>query len=154
MRTNLDFSPFFRSSIGFDRMFNLLEDTARYGTSPSWPSYDIARTGEDGYKIAIAVPGFSMSDIEITQQPNLLIVSGKGKQPGQDDILHSSIQKGDFELRFELADFVEVTSASLVDGLLTVALKRELPEAMKPRKIEIGGGQPEPQKQIESKKAA
>jgi molecular chaperone IbpA len=154
MRTNLDFTPFFRSSIGFDRMFNLLEDTARFGTGQTWPPYDIARSGEDGYRIAIAVPGFSMNDIEITQQPNLLIVAGKAKSGEEADYLHRGIQAGNFELRFELADFVEVTAANLVDGLLTVQLKRELPEAMKPRKISIGASAQAPQQQIESRRAA
>ena len=154
MRTNLDFSPFFRSTVGFDRLFDRLENTTRLTTASSWPTYDIERTAEQGYRISLAVPGFTMNDIEITQEPNLLVVSGK--KPERDgEMLHRGIPSGNFTHRFELADYVDVTAAHLADGLLTIELKQEVPEAMKPRRIAIGNGSAEPQQQkrIESKAA-
>lgn len=153
MRTNLDFAPFFRSTVGFDRLFDLLENTSRLTTASSWPTYDIVRTGEDGYRIAIALPGFAMSELEITQQPNMLVVSGK-KTELEGEVLHRGIPSGSFTHTFELADYVDVVDAHLHDGLLTIDLRRELPEAMKPRRIEIGSGQlGQPSKQIEAKAA-
>lgn len=155
MRTNLDFSPFYRSSIGFDRLFNLLDDASRLGSLSAWPSYDIARAGENAYRITIAVPGFSLADIEITQQPNLLVVTGKAPANENADYLHRGIEARSFTHRFELADHVDVAGAALESGLLTIALRREVPEAMKPRRIEIGSTLPEePQKQISAQKAA
>jgi molecular chaperone IbpA len=156
MRTSLDFTPFYRSSIGFDRMFNLLENASRLGTASGLPAYDIVRAGEDTYRIVLAVPGFSMNDLEISQEPNLLLISGNvGDRPEQ-DYLHRGIDSRSFAQRFELADYVEVVGAHLADGLLTIELKRELPEAMKPRRIQIAGPMAQDQKQIESepKKAA
>ena len=147
MRTNTDFAPFFRSTVGFDRLFDLLENTSRLTTASNWPAYNIARTGEDGYRISLAVPGFSMDELEITQQPNMLIVSGKKKE-------ESGEEGSDFTHKFELADYVDVVDARLSDGLLTVELKREVPEAMKPRRIEIATASArQPDKQIESKAA-
>jgi molecular chaperone IbpA len=154
MRTNLDFTPFYRSSIGFDRLFNLLEEADRLGSTSSGPAHDIARNGDDAYAITIAVPGFAMNDLDITQQPNLLIVTGKADDK-QGDYLHRGIDRRSFALRFELADYVEVVGASLSDGLLRIEMQRRLPEAMKPRRIDIGrAGATAPQKQIESPKAA
>ena len=153
MRTNTDFAPFFRSTVGFDRLFDLLENTSRLTTASNWPPYDIARTGEDGYRISLAVPGFSMGDLEITQQPNMLVISGRRAEE-QAELLHRGIPTGSFTHRFELADYVDVVEARLSDGLLTVELKREVPEAMKPRRIEIAGASPRvPDRQIESKAA-
>jgi molecular chaperone IbpA len=150
MRTNLDFSPFSRSTVGFDRIFDLLENTTRLTTASSWPAYNIARTSDQGYRISLAVPGFTLNDIEITQEPNLLVVNGT--KTGEDvDLLHRGIPTGNFTHRFELADYVDVVAASLADGLLTIELKREVPEAMKPRRIAIGNSA-EP-KRIESKAA-
>lgn len=153
MRTNLDFSPFFRSTIGFDRLFDLIEDTSRLGTVASWPTYDIARTGDDAYRITLAVPGFSMQDIEISQQPNLLVVTGH-KDKTEGEVMYRGIPTGGFTHRFELADYVDAVGASLSDGLLVIELKRELPEAMKPRTIPIGSANSQPQKRLESKQAA
>ena len=144
MRTNTDFAPFFRSTVGFDRLFDLLENTNRLTTASNWPAYNIARTGEDGYRISLAVPGFAMDELEITQRPNVLVVSGK-KADEQIELLHRGIPTGNFTHKFELADHVNVLDARLSDGLLTVELKREVPEAMKPRRIEIGGGVSSPQ---------
>jgi molecular chaperone IbpA len=149
MRTNLDFAPFYRFGVGFDRMFDLLENAQRLNGTTTWPSYDIARSGDDAYRISMAVPGFRMNDLEITQQPNLLVVTGKASADDKTDYLHRGIDNRSFTRRFELADYVEVSGANLADGILTVELKRELPEAMKPRKIEIGTAtSPDQQKQI------
>jgi molecular chaperone IbpA len=152
MRTNLDFSPFMRSTVGFDRLFDLLENTSRLTTASSWPAYNIGLVGEDAYRISLAVPGFAVGDLEITQQPNLLVVSGK--KADEDDLLHRGIPSGSFTHRFELADYVEVVDARLADGLLTIELKREVPEAMKPRRI-VPNAMPSEgsTRQIESKAA-
>jgi molecular chaperone IbpA len=151
MRTNLDFTPFYRSSVGFDRMFNLLENASRLGSAANLPAYDIVRQGDDAYRIVLAVPGFSMDKLEVTQQPNLLLVTGNVGDEAEGAYLHRGIEKRSFIHRFELADHVEVAGASLADGILTIELKRELPEAMKPRRIEIGA--PRPQQQIENRAA-
>lgn len=153
MRTNLDFSPFMRSTVGFDRLFDLLESNSRLTTASSWPAYNIGRAGEDAYRISLAVPGFSMQELEVTQQPNLLVISGK-KAEDESDLLHRGIPSGNFTHKFELADYVDVTDARLADGLLTIELKREVPEAMKPRRIELGSRATETStRQIESKAA-
>ena len=153
MRTNTDFAPFFRSTVGFDRIFDLLENTSRLTTASNWPAYNIARTSEDGYRISLAVPGFTMDELEITQQPNMLVITGK-KTDDQVELLHRGIPTGSFTHKFELADYVDVVDARLSDGLLTVELKREVPEAMKPRRVEIGRVNAQrPDKQIESKAA-
>ncbi len=157
MRTTLDLSPFYRSSIGFDRMFSLLENASRIPTVAGPPPYDIVRLGEDAYRIVLAVPGFTMDNLEITQEPNLLLVSGNVGEQAEEGYLHRGIDARSFKLRFELADYVEVAGANLSNGLLTIELKREIPEAMRPRRVQIGSG-PAPsandQKQIESQKAA
>jgi molecular chaperone IbpA len=153
MRTNFDFAPFTRSTIGFDRIFDLLDSTSRLSTASSWPAYNIARAGEDGYRISLAVPGFAMDELEITQQPNMLVVSGK-KPAENEDYLHRGIPSGSFTQSFELADYVDVVDARLSDGLLSIELKRDVPEAMKPRRIEIGiRASTQPQAQIEAKAA-
>jgi molecular chaperone IbpA len=157
MRTTLDFSPLFRSSIGFERMLNALETASRVDTIDNWPPYDIAKTGEDNYRINMAVAGFSQADLAITQEHNMLIVAGQkaGEEDGQ--YLHRGIAGRPFQRRFELADHVKVTGASLTNGLLTIDLKRELPEEMKPHRIEIGTGSALPKaetKQIEAEKQA
>lgn len=155
MRTNLDFTPLFRSSVGFDRIFNMLEDASRVSTIDNWPPYDIAKVGEDDYRITMAVAGFSRDELTITHQPNMLVVSGS--QTGEDngEYLYRGIVDRAFERRFELADHVKVAGAGLENGLLTVDLKREIPEEMKPRRIAIGGNaaKAKPQ-QIEGEKNA
>ena len=154
MRTTLDFSPFYRSSVGFDRMFSLLENANRIGSSGGLPAYNIVRAGEDAYRIVLAVPGFSMDDLEISQQPNLLLVSGNLDAQAEEEYLHRGIESRSFVHRFELADYVEVANANLANGLLTIELKREVPEAMKPRRIQIGNGSMQHgQKQIEKQAA-
>ncbi|MDG4876331.1 Hsp20 family protein [Mesorhizobium sp. WSM4935] len=137
MRTTLDFTPLFRSSIGFERMLSALEAASRGETIDSWPPYDIAKLGEDDYRITMAVAGFSQDDLTLTQEHNMLLVSGQkgGEENGQ--YLHRGIASRTFQRRFELADHVKVVNARLVNGLLTIDLKREVPEAVKPRQIEI-----------------
>ena len=160
MRTNFDMTPFYRSSIGFDRVFDLLENASRVQPIDNWPPYDILRDGEDSYRISMAVAGFTPEDLTMTYQPNLLIVSGSKAGQDEGNYLHRGIPLRSFERRFELADFVEVSNASFENGILTVELKRELPETMKPRRIEIGMGSGSGQhavtepKQIEEQKQA
>ena len=156
MRTNLDFSPLFRSSIGFERMLNALETASRAETVDNWPPYDIIKTGDDDYRIAMAVAGFSREELAITQEQNMLIVSGQ-KANGEDvQYLHRGIAAR-FQRQFELADHVKVVDAGLVNGLITIGLKHEMPEEMKPRQIEIATVQAMPKaepKQIDAGKHA
>jgi molecular chaperone IbpA len=140
MRTSLDFTPFYRSSIGFDRMFNLLENASRIPAVAGPPAYNIVRAGDEAYRIVLAVPGFTLDNLEITQEPNLLMVSGNVGETAEEDYLHRGIDARSFRLRFELADYVEVAGANLTDGLLTIELKRELPDATRPRRIQIASG--------------
>ena len=138
---NFDLTPYRRSTVGFDRLFDLLENSARgAASSDNYPPFDLERLAEDRYRITLAVAGFKKDEIDIVAQQNLLLVSGK-KEPAQQDranFLHVGIANRSFERRFELADFVRVQSADLADGLLTIELVREIPEAMKPQKIAIG----------------
>ena len=126
MRTTFDFTPLFRSSIGFDRMLHALEAASRVETIDNWPPYDIAKLDENDYRITMAVAGFSQDDLTITQEQNMLMVSGRktGEDGGQ--YLHRGIAGRDLQRRFELADHVKVVGASLADGLLTVDLRREI----------------------------
>ena len=139
MRTDFDFTPYRRSTVGFDHLFDLLEKGQRSETSDGFPAFDIVRDADDRFRITLAVPGFKADEIEIVAQQNQLSVSGK---PAGEDAkrvyLHRGIAGRAFERRFQLADYVEVRSASFENGLLTIALEREVPEAMKPRRIEIG----------------
>ncbi|WP_314375411.1 Hsp20 family protein [Sphingomonas paucimobilis] len=138
MRTNFDFAPYRRSTVGFDRLFNLLEAGAR--EDDGYPPFDILKDGEDSYRITLAVAGFRPEDIEVVAQQNLLTVTGKrADDDGKGEYLHRGIAARAFERRFQLADFVEAGDASFENGLLSIALKRVVPEAMKPRRIEIGG---------------
>ena len=133
-----DFSPLYRSTVGFDRVFDLLDQATRVEPMTNWPPYNIEKTGEDQYRITMAVAGFSPEEIQLTQQENTLLVVGQ-KQPESEDrqVLHRGIATRAFKQSFNLADHVKVTSASLDNGLLTVELQREVPEALKPRRIEI-----------------
>lgn len=139
MRTTLDFSPLYRSAIGFDRLASLL-DAATVDTKPSFPPYNVELVEENRYRITMAVAGFAESDIEITSEENKLVISGKQKDGEERKYLYQGIAARNFERTFQLAEHVEVVSARLENGLLHVELKRELPEAMKPRRIEISGG--------------
>jgi len=144
MRTVFDFAPYRRSTVGFDRLFDTLEAAARGDAGgTNYPPYDIERTGDDSYRITLAVAGFAEEEIELTAQQNLLVVAGKKADVAANDddrrYLHRGIATRAFERRFQLADHVRVTGASLTNGMLAVDLVREVPEAMKPRKIAIGG---------------
>lgn len=141
MRTNLDISGFRRSMIGFDRLFDLLESNASFQNGETYPPFDLEHDGEDAYRITLAVAGFRPDEINITAQQNLLVISGRKSDGGQDEsrYLHRGIARRSFERRFELADFVRVKGAEMRDGLLIIDLVREVPEAMRPRRIEIGG---------------
>lgn len=138
----IDFTPFRRSAIGFDRLFDMLENSARQAQTENYPPFNLERIEENHYRITIAVAGFAADEIDITAQQNLLLVSGrKGEADAGREraFLHLGIANRSFERRFELADFVQVRDAELANGLLTIDLVREVPEAMKPRKIAING---------------
>ncbi|QBX36794.1 Hsp20 family protein [Brevundimonas sp. S30B] len=142
MRT-YDFSPLYRSAVGFDRLANLLESASRSSQENGWPPYNIETTGENAYRIEIAVAGFSPDELNIEVKENLLTVTGRktaNDDAAQKTYLHRGLAERDFERRFQLADYVVVTAADLVNGLLAIELKRELPEALKPRRIDIGTG--------------
>jgi molecular chaperone IbpA len=140
MRTSaFDFAPYRRSTVGFDRLFSLLEAGTR--EDDGYPPFDILREGDDSYRITLAVAGFCPEDIEVVAQQNLLTVTGKrAEDNSQGEYLHRGIAARPFERRFQLADFVEAGDARFENGLLSIALKRVVPEAMKPRRIEISGG--------------
>ncbi|GLS20594.1 small heat shock protein HspD [Labrys miyagiensis] len=134
---NYDFTPFSRSAIGFDRLFELL-NAQSHDSAENFPPYDIVRTGEDTFRISLAVAGFSPSDITVTAQQNLLTVAGrKAEASRSEDYVYQGISSKAFERRFNLADYVEVDSAGFENGLLQINLARKVPEAMKPRRVEI-----------------
>lgn len=141
MRTyNLDLTPLFRSSVGFDRVGQML-DSAFNSEAPTYPPYNIEKRADDEYRVTMAVAGFGTDDIDITQTNNSLVVKGEqAKADGEETFLHRGIATRAFERRFDLAEHVNVTGADLVNGLLVIDLKREVPEALKPRKIEIAAG--------------
>jgi molecular chaperone IbpA len=141
MRT-YDFSPLYRSTVGFDRLFDLLDQSARAESQPNWPPYNIERTGEDDYRITMALAGFSPSEVELVQKENTLFVAGhkNGEQQEQTaEVLHRGIATRPFRQTFNLAEHVKVVGANFENGLLIIELKREVPEALKPRRIEIAG---------------
>ncbi|WP_114522210.1 Hsp20 family protein [Altererythrobacter sp. ZODW24] len=136
----MDFTPYRRSTVGFDRLFELMESQARQNTGDNYPPYNVERRDEDTYRITLAVAGFKPSDIDITAQQNLLVIQGKKQDDVSDgELLHVGIANRGFERRFELADYVRVENAGLSDGLLVVDLIREVPDAMKPKKIQVNG---------------
>jgi molecular chaperone IbpA len=138
MRTTFDFTPYRRSTVGFERLFNLLEAGAR--EEDGYPPFDIQKIDDDNFRITVAVAGFRPEDIEIVAHQNLLTVTGKrADEADKGEYLHRGIAARAFERRFQLADFIEVGGANFEHGLLSVDLKRVVPEAMKPRRIEIGG---------------
>jgi len=159
MRTTFDFAPLFRSSIGFDRMLDVLDSASRVAPIDTWPPYDIVRTGEDDYRISMAVAGFSAADLALTQEQNTLVIAGQKQDVDAPNrqYLHRGIAARAFRRRFELADHVKVVGASLANGLLTIDLKREVPEEMRPRRIAIATGEPAMKtatKQIEAERRA
>jgi len=137
-----DLTPYRRSTIGFDRLFDMIEANAR-GASENYPPFNLERLADDRYRITLAVAGFSRDEVEITAQQNLLLVAGKKDDRADGpSFLHVGIANRSFERRFELADFVFVEDARLNDGLLVIDLVREVPEAMKPKKIAVRSGAP------------
>ena len=138
--TTFDFSPLYRTSVGFDRLASMMSSATRQDQGNSYPPYNIRVTSEDHYRITMAVAGFSESDIAITSEQSRLLVTGNrtDEPEEQGEFLHRGIATRAFERRFNLADHVNVVGASLEHGLLHIDLEREIPEAMKPRKIKIG----------------
>ena|ERR1700688_135501 len=135
-----DLSPLFRSTIGFDRLMRLADSATRVDSASAYPPYNIEATGENAYRLTMAVAGFAPEDLDITVKENELLVNGKSKKDEDAaKYLHRGIARRAFERRFQLADHIKVAGASLANGLLHVDLVREIPEAMKPRKIEIAG---------------
>ena len=153
MRT-MDFAPLWRSSIGFDRFFDLVENSARGNADDNYPPYNIERAGEDRYAISLAVAGFAPEDLTITAEQNTLTVEGRKTVKDTDSMLYQGISARSFKRTFSLADHVQVKGANFENGLLKIELVREIPEAMKPRKIAIGQPGSNDTKQIEQKKAA
>jgi molecular chaperone IbpA len=154
MRT-FDFAPLYRSTVGFDRLFSMLDQVSGVeGATPSYPPYNIERTGENAYRITVAVAGFTEADLSLEAKENTLTIRGEKQTKDNErnsEVLYQGIAARAFERRFQLADYVQVQGAVLENGLLHVDLVREIPEAMKPRQIPIGGGQP---KVVEAKRAA
>jgi molecular chaperone IbpA len=140
MRNDFDFAPFRRSTVGFDRLFDLLENNGGWSQAENYPPFDLERTGDDSYRITLAVAGFRPDEIDVTAQQNLLIVTGRRNGEPKGEYIHRGIATRAFERRFGLADYVQVKGAELKDGMLSIELAREIPEEMKPRRIEIGGG--------------
>ena len=156
MRT-FDLAPLYRSTVGFDRLFSMLDNTAGFDAAPGYPPYNIERTGDDAYRISVAVAGFADSELSIEAKENTLTIRGDkqakaDEKPGE--VLYQGIAARAFERRFQLADHVQVTGASLVNGLLHVDLVREIPEAKKPRQIPIGNGKANGHAQVLEAKAA
>ena len=150
-----DFSPLFRSTIGFDRLARLMDGATRFDSVPTYPPYNIESTGEDSYRLTMAVAGFSRDEIDITVEKNSLVITGKARkdeEETQSRYLHRGIARRAFEQRFSLADHMKVTGARLDNGMLHVELVHEVPEAAKPRTIAIGTGPVSPQ--VTEQKAA
>ena len=135
---SIDFSPLYRSAIGFDRLANLIESAASNGNA-GYPPYNIEQLGDNDYRISMAVAGFTQEELELSFQENLLTVKGNKQADTERHYLYQGIAERGFERRFQLADSVRVKGADLKNGLLHIDLAREVPEAMKPRKIEING---------------
>ena len=151
---HVDFSPLYRSTVGFDRLFTMLDSLAQPDNGQTYPPYNIERTGEDAYRISMAVAGFSDSEISIEAHRNVLTVKGEKAEEQNEgsEFLHRGIAARAFERRFQLADHVEVTGAQLANGLLHIDLKRNIPEEMKPRRIAIASTS-DSAKQIEAQAA-
>ncbi len=142
MRSAFDFAPYRRSTVGFDRLFDMLENSSFGQAQENYPPFDLIKLGDNDYRIELAVAGFKPEEIDITAQQNVLIVTGRKKEETESkgsDYIYRGIANRSFERRFALADHIQVTGADMKDGLLAIELVREIPEAMKPRKINIGG---------------
>jgi molecular chaperone IbpA len=142
MRSAFDFAPFRRSTVGFDRLFDMLENSTLGQPQENYPPFDLIKEGENEYRIELAVAGFKSEELDITAQQNVLVVSGRKKDESDEkgsDYIYRGIATRSFERRFALADHIQVRGADMRDGLLSIELVREIPEAMKPKKIDIGG---------------
>ena len=151
MRT-FDFTPLWRSTIGFDHLADLVDSSLRQATDDNYPPYNIERSSDDHYRITLALAGFAPEDVTVTAEQNTLTIEGKKAGKDEREYLYQGIAARPFRRVFNLADYVQVKQASFKDGLLTIDLAREIPEAMKPRRIAINGGSTSPQ--IDQKKAA
>jgi molecular chaperone IbpA len=152
--TNFDFAPLWRSTVGSDRLFDMLEDDAfRLASEQNYPPYNIERTGEDSYEVTLAVAGFTQDEITITADQNVLTVEGRKADQTEHHYLDQGISARAFRRQFNLADYVQVSGAAFENGLLQIKLVREIPEAMKPRRIPINMAA-SMHKQVEQKKAA
>ncbi len=142
-----DFSPLFRSTIGFDHLMRLVDNATRFDNGTSYPPYNIEVTGENAYRLTMAVAGFAPEELDITVKENALLITGRSKSEDEKKqrYLHHGLARRAFERRFQLADHIKVTGASIENGLLHVDLVREIPETLKPRKIEITPASPRPQ---------
>jgi molecular chaperone IbpA len=151
MRTNFDPAPLWRSTVGFDRLFDLMDQSARWTADDNYPPYNIERAGEDHYRISLALAGFGPDEVTITAEQNVLTVEGSKTQKTETQYLYQGISARPFRRVFNLADYVQVKGAAFEDGLLKIDLVREVPEAMKPRRIAINGNNV---RTIEQKKSA
>lgn len=150
---HVDFSPLYRSTVGFDRMFTLLDSLAQPESAPTYPPYNIERTAEDAYRITMAVAGFDEGELSVEAHRNVLTIKGakaEDEAAEEREFLHRGIATRAFERRFQLADHVEVSAADLKNGLLHIDLKRNVPEEMKPRRISISSAAPSKAPQIEA----
>jgi molecular chaperone IbpA len=148
MRSAFDFAPFRRSSVGFDRLFDMLENSNTGQAQDNYPPFDLIKVGDNDYRLELAVAGFKPDEIDIIAQQNVLLVTGRKKDEAEDEAtnyVYRGIATRSFERRFALADHIQVRGADLRDGLLSIEFVREIPEAMKPRKINIGSGEQGPQ---------
>jgi molecular chaperone IbpA len=144
MRSAFDFAPFRRSTVGFDRLFDMLENSSLGQSQENYPPFDLIKLGDNDYRIELAVAGFKPEELDITAQQNVLVVSGRKKDETEDkanNYVYRGIATRSFERRFALADHIQVRGADMKDGLLSIELVREIPEAMKPKKISIGESQ-------------
>ena len=153
MRSAFDFAPFRRSTVGFDRLFDMLDSSSLGQTQENYPPFDLIKLGDNDYRIELAVAGFKPDELDITAQQNVLIVTGRKKDESEDkgnNYVYRGIATRSFERRFALADHIQVRGADMKDGLLSIELVREIPEAMKPKKINIGESQREERSAIGS----
>jgi molecular chaperone IbpA len=151
---NFDLTPLWRSTVGFDRLFDLIDDSLRLAGEDNYPPYNIERAGEDEYRISLALAGFTPDEITVTAEQNVLTVEGRKAEKGDHQYLYQGISARPFRRQFNLADYVEVKGASFENGLLRINLVRELPEAMKPRRIAIASGAGNDNRQINHQQAA
>jgi molecular chaperone IbpA len=144
MRSTFDFSPYYRATVGFDRIFDMLDSAANQNGTSGYPPYNVEKTGDDTYRIVMAVAGFTDAELNVTQKESELLISGKAQPAAlETELLYRGIAGRDFERRFQLAEHVKVVGAKLAHGMLTIELKREIPEEKKARPISIEAGSPQ-----------